>query len=145
MVATLRQLMECETGGINMGDESLRNLKVDIYKNLHNGLWSIRSRANGRVIAHVEECAVRNAQFVVQPAGRKRVLEERRKNVHAFVRGDLLVAGEKFIGIESPQLRKESITYNPYAHETFVRRNDNSPIHEAPYAALDMTGVRAYA
>lgn len=132
-----------------------KGTKVDVYKNLHNGLWSVRSRSTGRVIAHVEECTVENAKFVVQPAGRQRVLSQKRKNVHAFVRGDLLSANEsstiavgwceKSLGIQAPQMRGKSITYNPYAYGTFVYRDDHSPIREAPYASLSKTGVKAYA
>ena len=68
-------------------------MKVDVYRNLHQKCFSIRSREKdtyGKVIARAQNVAVRNAKFVVQPAGREKVVRTGTKNVHAFVRGDLV-------------------------------------------------------
>ena len=67
----------------------VKGTKVDVYKNLHKDIWSVRNRKTGRVITHKKLVHVRDASFVVQPAGRNKVLAEKRKNVHAFVRGQL--------------------------------------------------------
>ena len=125
-------------------DDLETDLKVDIYKNLHNGKWSIRDRRNGRVVAHVDECAVRNAQFIVQTAGRRRVLDEGRKNVHAFVRGDLLRAGGKFIEVLNPCALPSPVTYNPYKYSSFVYKDSEAPVDVAKFASLSPTGVLAY-
>ena len=66
-------------------------MRVEVYWNLSRNCWSIRDVATGRIHAHADKVSVRGAQFIVQPAGRKRVLRERKKNVHAFVRGELAV------------------------------------------------------
>jgi hypothetical protein len=66
-------------------------MRVEVYWNLTRNCWSIRDAATGRIHAHADKVSVRGAQFIVQPAGRKRVLRERKKNVHAFVRGELAV------------------------------------------------------
>ena len=50
-------------------------VSVDVYKNLHKNTWSIRSRTTGRVVEHADNVLVRAATFVVQPAGRQRVLK----------------------------------------------------------------------
>ena len=81
------------------------NKNVEVYYNLHKKCLSVRKR--GLVIAHVRSILLKNAEFVVQPAGRKRVLTEKRKNVHAYVRGER-VAVASFDG------KSERITYNPY-------------------------------
>lgn len=68
-------------------------MKVDVYRNLNQKCFSIRSREKetyGKVIARAQSVAVRNVKFVVQPAGRDRVLKTGVKNVHAFIRGDLV-------------------------------------------------------
>jgi hypothetical protein len=128
-------------------DDLGKGMKVDIYKNLHNGKWSVRDRHNGRVVAHVDECAVRNAQFIVQTAGRRRVLDERRKNVHAFVRGDLIMVSraiDAFIGMLNPCALPSPVTYNPYKYSSFVYKDSEAPVDTAKFASLSPTGVLAY-
>jgi hypothetical protein len=64
--------------------------KVDVYWNLHKNVFSVRSRegeTRGRVIGHVHAFTLNDVEYVVSKAGREKVLRERRKNVHAFVRG----------------------------------------------------------
>jgi len=60
-------------------------LKVDVYWNLHKKCYSVRHK--GKVIAHLDRVALRDVEWIVQPAGREKVLSEKRKNVHAFARG----------------------------------------------------------
>lgn len=70
----------------------------------------------GRVIGHSDTVLLANARPKVSQAGRKRVLQERRKNVHAGITGELVhteVEGY-FPGLE--------ITYNPYKYTSFVYR-----------------------
>ena len=59
--------------------------KVEVYWNLHKKIWSVRHK--GRVVGHMKTVDLYNVEWVVQPAGRRRVLQEGRKNVHAFARG----------------------------------------------------------
>ena len=109
---------------------------VDVYKNLHNGLWSILDRKTRLVVGHAKEVYIQNPQFVVQPAGRQRVLDKGRKNVHAFVRGELVSWNTCHHAKEGP-----SITYNPYKFGTFVQRDNEKPIHKAQWAHLNENGV----
>jgi len=60
-------------------------LIVETYRNLHRGCISVRRK--GLVKQCTAKIALTNATFVVQQGGRKRVLREKRKNVHAFVKG----------------------------------------------------------
>jgi hypothetical protein len=99
--------------------------KVEVYWNLHKKVFSVRARSGehrGRVIAHVDRFTLVNATFAVSEAGRKRVLAEQRKNVHAFVRGEWA---------EQTNARMSKVTYNPYRYETFVRASDETPILES--------------
>jgi hypothetical protein len=109
-------------------------MDVDIYRNLHKGTWSIRDRATGRVIGHADSVLVKNATFVVQPAGRQRVLTEGRKNVHAFVRGTIGDRTE-----ETPC--DVQVKYNPYKAGHFVRVDTSDKVTSAPVVVLDTLGA----
>ena len=133
-------------------------MKVDVYRNLHNGMYSIKSRdkANrGLVIAHAKQVWLNDVEFVVSDAGRNRVLRERKKYVHAFVRGTLSsfighdrICPTEFLkaGVgENPRHHEfwhdmigfgEEFTYNPYRFSTFVDRETESELHEAAHAFL---------
>lgn len=112
--------------------------RVQVYRNLNEGGYSVQSRetANyGKVIDHVDEITLVDARFVVQDAGRQRVREEGRKNVHAFVRGRK----------GSPAALEEGtpITYNPYAYDHFVDAQTEEPVAAAECVYLSPDGVIA--
>jgi len=104
------------------------NKNVEVYYNLHKKCLSVRRR--GIVIDHVNSILLKNARFVVQPAGRKRVLKEKRKNVHAFVRGER-VAVASFDG------KSERITYNPYKYKSFVSVETGKPVYKKDIVSID--------
>lgn len=66
--------------------------KVEVYYNLHRKCLSVRSRITGptygKVLAHVDHIVLRDVEFKVSEAGRRRVIREQRKNVHAVIRGE---------------------------------------------------------
>lgn len=109
-------------------------IKIDVYKNLHKDIWSVRNRSTGKVIAHKKLVHVMDASFVVQPSGRKKVLDEKRKNVHAFVRGNL-----------STQITKtlywRPVTYNPYKADYFYYKDTGEKVTSAKQALLNEDGV----
>ena len=133
-------------------------MKVDVYRNLHNGLYSIKARSGnnkGLVVAHAQQVWLDDVEFVVSDAGRNRVLREKKKYVHAFVRGTLSsfrgfdrICPTEFLnaGIGSgvscePQFNAmtqhgEEFTYNPYRFSTFVDRDSESELHDAAHALL---------
>ena len=65
-------------------------MKVQVYRNLHNGLISIQDLSTGLVLGHADAIDLKHADFIVREAGRQRVIKEKRKNVHAFVRGEVV-------------------------------------------------------
>lgn len=91
---------------------------VEVYRNLNRKCWSVRR--GGRVAFHAESLLLGGATFHVSEAGRARVLRERRKNVHAVVRGQLLAAPEIPLVPAWVWLGKRWITYNPYQAATFT-------------------------
>ena len=116
----------------------LSAVKVDVYKNLHKNTRSIRSRTTGRVITHSDSVLVKNAKFVVQPAGRKKVLQEQRKNVHAFVRG-VIEPLPRVTTFETPC--DVQVKYNPYHADHFYEVETEKVVTEAPIVVLDAKGA----
>lgn len=114
--------------------------KTEVYFNLHNKMLSVR--VNGKVVAHAPAITLDNPTFHVSEAGRQRVLKNRRKNVHAWVRGDW----NNYLHTGISQIIPENsveVTYNPYKFSTFVLAKDGTPIKNARYAAI--YGKKIYA
>ena len=115
-------------------------IKVDVYKNLHKSeegrpVYSIRSVKDRRVIGHSSQIFLTRVSFHVGQGGRKRVLKEKRKNVHAFVRG--------VISAEALEGNYEAATYNPYTTNGFFKiRDSNKNISMAAAATLDKDGLK---
>lgn len=62
---------------------------TDVYRNLTLRCWSVRER--GRVVAHAQTVTLADAVMVVRPGGRARVLRTGHREVHAWVRGTLVL------------------------------------------------------
>ena len=112
-------------------------MRVKVYRNLHKDCFSVVSVKTGKVIGHADVVEIKNAQFRVQPAGRKKVLEEKRKNVHAYVTGELV---GMYSNVPSSFLSEfmdwQDAYYNPYKCETFVDYHTREPIHHAETVVL---------
>lgn len=125
-------------------------MRVDVYFNLHKKKLSIKAREDfqvgvtlvktGRVFHHRKGIVLKDVSFVVSKAGRERVLREKKKNVHAYIRGDFDVdAGYAHAFSETGQLKEACdakgeqiasgatlvrVTYNPYLYDSFVNAQD---------------------
>jgi hypothetical protein len=135
-------------------------MQVRCYWNLHKSCWSVQDAKTRRVIGHADKVLLREARFTVSQAGRQRVLEEGRKNVHAFACGELHGAkwleygrntdamlfdwspGDRAYERAAGRLGR-FVSYNPRVDETFVEVSLNSPVRkprrEAPMALLTRT------
>lgn len=108
-------------------------MTVDAYRNLHKSCISVRK--GGLVQKCSPKVALLMPKFVVGEGGRARVLREKRKNVHAFVRGDLTSK-------KPPRgACKVDVTYDPYKYKTFVTRRGKRPVHGGLYAVVTTKGV----
>lgn len=111
--------------------------KVEVYRNLHfdGVIWSVRCCKTKIVLGHTSTIVLRDAELVVQPAGNKKVRKQKRKNVHAFVRGYMfdgrLIRTHKF----------RPATYDPYKHTTFVIKYTSRKVFNAGFALLDDKGL----
>lgn len=110
---------------------------VEVYRNINKkGRW-YTIRQEGYVVAHSDEVYLVNAEFIVQDGGRKRVKKTGVKNVHAWVRGELIkVKGET-------NDHAFEVVYNPKRYKTFRRQDTKKPIKFANFVVLDKTGVHA--
>ena len=82
---------------------------IEVYKNLNRNCWSVRQ--GGIVMLHTDAIALEQCQFKVSEAGRQRVLKEKRKNVHAFIKGIFIRKGDLVKG--------DKVTYDPYKMSSF--------------------------
>lgn len=99
---------------------------VDIYKNLHvdNG-YSIRSAKSGLVLAHATTITLKNCRFYVSESGRQKTIEQKRKRVHAWVRGELTAINQVM-----DTSFERTIYYNPYVTQHFLDIAANTYIYE---------------
>ena len=116
-------------------------MRVEIYFNLHKKVFSMRHK--GKVIAHVCNAMLKNVTYVVQPAGRARVLREGKKNVHAFARGELIERIPLGYSDSTDNIlfthRGNLAKYNPYKAATFVDKYD-VPLYNSDVAYLGLHG-----
>ncbi len=100
---------------------------VKLYRNLHKGCWSIKQ--NGLVKAHSDEINLYDCKFLVNEKNRIKVIKEKRKNVHAFVKGYIW---------DCPLNLIKQASYNPYARNSFYDKGDGSSVYKAYFVkAID--------
>jgi hypothetical protein len=114
---------------------------VKVYRNLGHAPGDFSIMQKGLVVAHADEVVLQDVTFRVSNAGRNRVLDEKRKNVHAFAVGTLS---------ESKEVRDRTmeygveVTYNPYnANHFYVLRAPSLAVSGAHSVFLGKGGVRA--
>jgi len=144
--------------------------RVKVYFNLQKDCLSVIDAETGLLYCHAHRVELHNAKFRVQPAGRARVLREKRKNVHAYIVGDCHDIGEapkERFHLRNNKVEKYEICdcgnrpydycekcvpesgdqfrhgyYNPYKHETFVDDMEKTPIHESSRVIIrDKTAI----
>ena len=108
------------------------------YWNVHQNLFSVQDYKTGRVIDRADNILLINPSFIVRQGGRKRVIKEGKKNVHAFVVG---YRPSKFTTEEWDEYYHSDkdwrdVTYNPYKNTTFVYKDTGEIVGN------DMTMVR---
>ena len=92
-----------------------------MYWNLNKNVWSVMSKRI--VISHKDIIILSNVRFIVSENGRKKVLREKLKNVHAFAEGVLVDIGDvSDVDISSNKTRQ--ISYNPYKYSHFFDKEN---------------------
>jgi len=111
---------------------------VFVYRNLHHDVWSLMAKDGkhaGLVVGHSTHVVLDQAKWRVNEAGRQRVIQEQRKNVHAGVSGQLA-------DDEHPYAMWERVSYNPYKAGRFVLSDlpNASRVDSSRFAMFDMAG-----
>lgn len=115
--------------------------KVSCYFNLHKKVFSVKQ---GRApVEHFSWLLLRACSFHVRESGRQRVLLEKRKNVHSFVRGELVTSNKDeknlpyWFNRVSPLLNDDiRIRYNPYLYGYFFEATTLNPVYSCDLALL---------
>lgn len=89
-------------------------MQVKVYRNLHKKCFSIQGKY-GLVVDHADTVSLMAVTFTVQKAGRQRVIDSKKKNVHAFAIGERLYSNK--LGVYDNSFTK--IYYNPYKYGFF--------------------------
>ena len=77
-------------------------------------------KQNGKVVCYADSVLLKNVSFKVSESSRKRVLNTKQRNVHAYAVGELVAfnTAAKFEG--------KDISYNPYYAGFFYYKDDKS-------------------
>lgn len=111
---------------------------VEVYRNTNRKGVTYSIRQGGYVVAHATELHLLNAEFIVNKYGNTKVRTTGKKNVHAWVRGELVKKG--LVQSENSNLQAR-VLYNPKYNETFVTKKNKKPIQYAPAVILNSEGV----
>ena len=124
-------------------------LRCFVYFNLHKKCFSVKALEGpnkGRVVFHADAVYMEDCTFKVSEAGRRRVLRDQRKNVHAGVVGVVRYfprSEREFDAFRDHCFMKSEdftgVKYNPYKYRTFVKA-DNPAV---PVASADMCWLDA--
>jgi len=104
-------------------------LRVMVYYNLHKKTFSVQYK--GKIILYADYVKLGDVEFRVREGGKEKVRQEMRKNVHAFVIGDLLDYCQYPCENMPPETNDKVITYNPYKYDSFVKKDTEEPIYSA--------------
>lgn len=102
-------------------------MKVRIYRNLRNNLFSIKHK--DKVIGYAKDVLVKNVEFKVMPSGLKLARETKQRNVHAFVHGEIV---SKDVNLDFSDMRRASYHYTVgyfYDTETKVKIDDGVTVY----------------
>jgi len=113
--------------------------KHRVYRNLHKDCWSVQYK--GIVVERPDSYVLRDVTFCVSDPGRQRVIQEKRKNVHAKVAGTPEHPGT----LDAPERTSTDISYNPYRGPMFYAKDSGRNIVAADRVVFWPSGrVTAY-
>lgn len=91
---------------------------VLVYRNLNRKGKVFSLLQKGLVVAYTTAICLTDCTFIVRATGRNKVIREKRKNVHAFIKGT--VSGSC---MGTTALRNDlpvKVSYNPYENDSFM-------------------------
>lgn len=119
------------------------SMQGNMYEQYEKTFYTIKPENKNRtlVLAHGNGIMLTGASFVVRESGRQRVLKEKRKNIHAFVKGNYQGSIMDIISTDFEQFVKENkireAYYNPYTQDCFTDKETGEKIEgKVLYAVL---------
>lgn len=111
-----------------------------MYFNLHKKLYSVQEKVNGtwKVVKHTDQLTLKNVELKVYEKGRKRVLRDKRKNVHAYIIGELVDYNYDHGG------QYNNLYYNPYLHDHFVDYDTKENVCKCNQVTLNGKNIVKY-
>lgn len=135
------------TKGVTTERVTSKGDHCDFYRNLNKAnMFSCRQRKGdlkSKVSGYANIFIIENPIFVVSEKSRQRVINTKRKNVHAFVRGDFHMALFDY-ELESTISALPCCTYNPYFEGHFFYKEDKTPVSESPSKYAILMGANVY-
>lgn len=104
---------------------------VHVYYNIPKDTLSLRG-TDGIVFDHRDRVVLKDAEFRVQPAGRKRCLEEGQRNIHAKVHGWLCSQ-------DPPVDCPVAVKYDPFDAGVFQTVSGGEAVEQSPWVIIDKT------
>lgn len=110
--------------------------KAKCYRNLNKPgvTWSVVNSSTGLVDQYANTVILKDVKFKISKSGQSRVRKQKRKNVHAFVVGNIVTKLPCDVDVLSA-------TYNPYIDDGFHLKNGGATLTEAKYAILCNKGL----
>jgi len=103
---------------------------VFVYRNLHKQCLSVQQ--DGIVRCHVDNIVLEDAEFRVGKAGQRKVRDEKRKNVHAKVKGMVVEKPSEIL-----ELGWNDAYYNPYKTDEFTDVQSGRYLKSAKFVDVD--------
>ena len=115
------------------------NRPVRVFKNWKLGCYNIMR--SGKLLTSARQVHLSGVEFLVRESGRRRMIENGRRNIHAYAVGTLV----DYVHPEEPRdldkVSGRSVFYNPYKFSSFVDNETQDPIMAADFARFDESGV----
>ncbi len=113
---------------------------VRVFRNWKHDCYSIMQ--HGRVRASARHVRLVDVEFRVREAGRRKMLETARRNVHAYAIGHLVDYVHPSDPREFDGIGARIVSYDPYHYSSFVDAETLAPVVTARVADFTEHGVR---
>jgi hypothetical protein len=101
-------------------------MRVRVHYHLIKKCLSVAYK--GKVVAYTPEIQLTNVKFIVHPSGLRRTRQTKRRNVHAWVEGDIDFSSEVDTDKRIP------VNYNPFKRNCFYEFFSKKKIKKAQKA-----------
>jgi len=128
----------CHNCGYDNAEDEFIGKKVMVYYNLNKHTFSVTHK--NKVILHADYVKLYDVEFRVRKGGKERVRQEKSKNVHAFVIGNLIDYCQYPCENIPQEPTDKIVTYNPYKYDSFVYKNTKEPVYTAK--EVDMINLK---